>query len=205
MKFEYYIIIAVVIAIITVSYLHYLKKYEKGKKGEKQVAKILKRCGGKVLNGLCLPLYDGITEIDHVFICKKGVVVVETKAISGAVIGDVRDKNLTHTIGRKTHSLYNPVLQNKTHVDNVSYHFRKMGFENVPIFPLVVFTDENIELRLSGKSPIVRKSGLKSYINGLPETRCKFNVNDIYFALKKINKNNFLNLYNHNKKIKKLK
>ncbi len=205
MKSEYYIISAVIILFMIVNYLHYLKKYEKGKKGEKQVAKILKRCGGKVLNGLCLPLYDGITEIDHVFICKKGVVVVETKAISGAVIGDVRDKNLTHTIGRNTHSLYNPIFQNKTHVDNVLHHFRKLGFENVPIFPLVVFTDENIELRLSGKSSIVRKSGLKSYISSLPNSKCKIPVNEIYFALKKINKNNFLNLYNHNKKIKKLK
>jgi len=72
------------------------------------------------------------------------VLVVETKGISGVVSGS--GKKLVHKVGPNVHKLYNPQLQNKTHIDNVIHHLKKGGFSSTPVYGAVVFTDKDIVL-----------------------------------------------------------
>lgn len=205
METYFYIIIAVVLILMLFILIKISSRKSKGKAGEKAVAKVLKKCKGKSLNGICLPLYDSITEIDHIFIGKMGIVIIETKNISGSVCGNVCDSNWTHNIGSKTHKLYSPIFQNKTHYDNVIYHLRKMGISNVPIYSVIVFADKNISINISGKANIIKIDKLKSYISNLPISGKYIPVGEIYSYLKTIDQKSPLKLYNHNKKIQKRK
>lgn len=60
-----------------------------------------------------LPTPDGTTQIDHVFVSRFGVFVVETKNMAGWIFGSERGRRWTQVLpgGRKT-SFQNPLRQN---------------------------------------------------------------------------------------------
>lgn len=144
------IAVCVVIALLIIwSVLSYFSEGKrKGRAAERKVAGTIKKLGKndkiRIMNNVFLPLYKGTCEIDHLVFGRFGILVVETKGISGTVSG--KGKKLTHKIGTKVHKLYNPHLQNKTHIDNVNHHLKKGGFDNVPVTGAVVFTDKDIVL-----------------------------------------------------------
>jgi ABC-type antimicrobial peptide transport system permease subunit len=147
-KYIFLIVIAVVIAVAVIVSLSSAGK-KKGRAAERKVSAELHRIGRKkhnckIMNNAFLPLYNGTCEIDHLMFTPCGIFVVETKGISGTVSGN--GKNLVHRIGNKTYNLYNPALQNQTHVDNVVHHLKKGGFNNVPVRGIVVFSADDIQL-----------------------------------------------------------
>ena len=81
-----------------------------------------------------LPTPDGTTQIDHVFVSRSGVFVVETKNMAGWVFGSERDRRWTQVLpgGRKT-SFQNPLRQNYRHVKAV-----EAGLEGLDLPPSVV-------------------------------------------------------------------
>jgi len=199
-----YFQIAILVSIfVLILILTFSKLNSKGDKGEKAVAKVLKKLDGKALNGICLPLYKTVTEIDHIFICKNGVVVIETKNLAGEIVGNVREKDWIHNIGRKTHNFYNPLFQNKTHCDNISHHLKKLGFNGVPMYSVVVFVDKNIRFKIFGFGNILRISALSAYINSLPPTYEKIPVKEIFNGLNSIKSTSKLKLLKHNRNIQK--
>ena len=138
--------IAVLLVVLYIC-IHFSKGKRKGRAAEKKVGKFLKKLGKadhvKIINNAYLPLYNKACEIDHLVFGRFGVLVVETKGISGKITGS--GKNLTHIIGSKTHKLYNPQMQNKTHIDNVVHHLKKGGFDKTPVNGAVVFAAKDIE------------------------------------------------------------
>lgn len=148
----YIIVLTVVAVIFFIAILFFIvkKAYQSkvrkkiGKAGEKKVAKIIRKFARKnkckVINGAYLPLYNETCEIDHLVFGKFGVAIIETKNVGGRIEGD--GKYLDHYIGSKKFKLYNPKLQNKTHVDNVRHHLLKQGFKNFQLHPIVVFANE---------------------------------------------------------------
>lgn len=59
----------------------------------------------------------GVHQIDHIFILKTGIFVVETKMFSnGKVIGDADDKIWVALNGEHKTQFVNPIIQNETHV-----------------------------------------------------------------------------------------
>lgn len=129
---------------------------KKGRYGERRVSGLLKKwCRSNrayALNGIYLPLYKGCCEIDHLVAGAFGVAVIETKAIGGALEGKPSDRYLVNRMGNRTHRLYNPLLQNKTHVDNVIYHLKKAGMGNVPVYGFAVFAGECVPKKALGIS-----------------------------------------------------
>lgn len=127
----------------------------RGRVGERMVAAQLRRFarkhGGKVCSNVYLPLYAGTCEIDHLLFGSFGVLVVETKHV-----------------GSKTHQLYNPQLQNKTHVDNVRHHLRKAGLDRIPVQGLVVFSNPRAVLHTQVGIPLSR---LQDTLCRLPDAR----------------------------------
>lgn len=147
---------------------------KKGRQGERLVRRELSRYCLKhrcrLLNGSYLPLYDGCCEVDHILCGSFGVCVIETKNVGGEISGNPTDNYLVHRMGTKTHRLYNPLLQNKTHCDNVIHHLKKAGMGSVPVYSFVVYTDGNIKLQNPRLG--IKLSQLEEKLNGLPDRGC---------------------------------
>lgn len=149
------------------------RKKQKGIAGERRVAKALRRFvrkhGGRVWNNAYLPLYKDACEVDHLVFCPAGIVVVETKNVGGTVSGN--GKQLTHTMGNRVHSLYNPALQNQTHVDNVQHHLRKAELDGIPVYAIVVFADPHVVLHTDAGIPL---SQLPDWLARLPKRKANW-------------------------------
>lgn len=121
----------------------------KGKYGEKlteRKLKIVQLFGrkGKVLRNVYLPKDNAeTTELDVIFITKKGIFIFESKNYSGWIFGDEKNKNWTAMLPNKQKNpFYNPIMQNRTHLKWMK-HF--VG-EDVPLFSIIVFS-ERCELK----------------------------------------------------------
>ena len=175
---------------------------KKGREGEEKVKSFLKKYAKihrlKLTNGIYLPMYNDCCEIDHILFGDFGVVVIETKNISGKIFGNDKDKFLVHQIGTKTHKLYNPVLQNETHCKNVTHHLNKAGIKNVPVYSIVVFSDRDIFIENSKIG--VKLIGLQHRLEKLQPAG--FDAKKLYkIILKQKVRNPFKKLW-HNIKIK---
>lgn len=140
-----------------------LKAY--GSIGEKVVGRRLKRFGFmrnyKYLNNVYFPLYDSTTQIDHIVIGSFGVLIVETKNFSGEVYGNPAEKDWLQVKKGIRRSFYNPIMQNKTHVDNIRHIFAEEEIYNVKVYSLVVFADKKLELNVPPGCFVVKINKLK--------------------------------------------
>lgn len=68
------------------------------------------------LHNLILPVPDGTTQIDHVFVSVYGIFVLETKNMKGWIFGNEKQAQWTQKIYRKTFTFQNPLRQNYKHV-----------------------------------------------------------------------------------------
>lgn len=83
---------------------------------------------------------DGTTQIDHVFVSRFGIFVVETKHMKGWIFGGEKQPKWTQKIYRKTVSFQNPLRQNYKHVKAIE------AMLDVPadvIHSVVVFTGDS--------------------------------------------------------------
>lgn len=97
-----------------------------GAAGENEIAHILRNLGinGHLFNNLYIQFHTGkSTEIDLVFLTDRKIYVIESKNYNGKIYGNIFDKNwrVQYRNG-KTYTLYNPIMQNKTHVNAISNH-----------------------------------------------------------------------------------
>lgn len=178
--------------------LPYFKRKKIGSDGEAKTNEILKKFVSQkkcmLMTNVFLPLYDGTCEIDHIIFGKFGVAVIETKNVSGELSGN--GKQLTLKNGRQEHTLYNPAMQNETHVKNVKYHLTKAGFKDVPIYSFVVFTSDNIKFP---KSIGIHISELEKNIKKLPNNKCS--AEKLYSAIDKIKVSDTFEKLKHNIKV----
>jgi len=120
-----------------------------GRRGEKLTERelnLVKLFGrsGKVLRNLYVPKTNRETsEIDVVFICQKGIFVIESKNYSGWVFGDEKSAYWTVMLpNREKNRFYNPILQNRTHLKWLGQYLDG----KVPLFSIIVFS-ERCELK----------------------------------------------------------
>lgn len=172
---EIYIIIgAIILAVVLIlAALVFLKNYKikkDGKDGEKKVANELKKYAVirsyKVINDLHLPLYDKSTQIDHILIGFFGLLVIETKSVSGEIYGDPKKKEWSAIAAKtgKKRELYNPLMQNQTHIDCIRHHLGLQNIYNVNIESLIVFPTKKVQLNVPKKLPVVNFKQFKKYI-----------------------------------------
>ena len=116
---------------------HLRRTRQRGQEGETQVGRALERLFPAVAHDVILPSgRSGLTQIDHIALTRKGLLVVETKHYRGLITGRVEDPRWIQRIGRQRHDFQNPLRQNDTHVRAV----RALGL-GVPVLERVVFTD----------------------------------------------------------------
>lgn len=117
------IIVAVIAVVVSVLILFYKKLRRSGKLGERKVSKKLnklaKKFGGYVIDDVIIPNGSATAQIDHVYISPKAIFVIETKDYSGRIYGNENQKQWTQVLayGHEKHKLYNPAMQNQTHVN----------------------------------------------------------------------------------------
>ena len=109
---------------------------------------------GKMLHNIYVPKDNGETsEIDVLFITRKGIFVIESKNYSGWIFGDEKNTYWTSTLGSgQKNRFYNPIMQNRTHIKWLS----KLLEENVPMFSLIVFSDRCVLRKITVSSPDVK-------------------------------------------------
>ncbi len=136
----------------------------RGKNGERKIANKLGMIdffgySGTCLRNLYVPRYDGSTsEIDLVYVTKKGLFIIESKNYSGYIFGNDRAKNWTSTLlggrtwygGRKVekYHFYNPVKQNQSHIKALSNYIGQFY-----AFSIIVFGDDSELKDISISSP----------------------------------------------------
>ena len=155
------------------------RRKDLGTAGEKKVQKELDKLSlspSYVFNDYYLiPHENASVQIDHIVVCKKGVIVIETKNISGEIYGSAGETYWKQSLarGKIIHEHHNPVLQNKTHVKCLSKALER----NVKYIPLVVFVQNNIDkIKSEG---VIGLNKLLHYIETLPDTMGKAAVEEI--------------------------
>lgn len=137
-------IIIVTILIACIAYFIKKKRHSpeaKGKRGENMVAQILGETiiGEQyVVNDLLFEPESGKScQIDHIFINKYGIWVIETKNYSGNIYGEEKQREWTQVLafGNTKNKLYNPIKQNATHIYYLSRYLNvKNIFHNIVVF-----------------------------------------------------------------------
>lgn len=120
----------------------------RGKMGESKVSKRLlklaKKHGGYVIDDAIIPgENDKTSQIDHIYISNYGIYVVETKNYSGRIYGNDKQREWTQVLayGNTKNKLYNPVMQNQTHI----YRLLQLLDVRAKTISIVVFVRGNIE------------------------------------------------------------
>lgn len=156
--------VILIIAIITEIYRE--SPAVKGHKSEQAVARKLDKDSiwkqsGKILANIYIPKFSGdTTEIDVLYITKKGLLVIENKNYAGYIFGNETNKSWTVTLyaGKsyygnivEKHRFYNPVWQNRTHI---KYLKEYLGTD-IKTFSLITFSERGDLKSINVSSPNV--------------------------------------------------
>ena len=107
--------------LIVVTILIFLKSPRfKGTMGERRVKRLIeKRLNPEIyreFSNVTVPIDGGTTQIDHIYVCPFGVLVIETKNMSGWIFGGKNQAQWTQTIYRHKVRFQNPLRQNYLHI-----------------------------------------------------------------------------------------
>ncbi len=134
--------------ILLILFLVFNSAKVKGNLGERRVSKILrtiqKEYGGYVIDDVIIPDIDNednTSQLDHIYLSKYGIFVVETKNYAGRIYGSENNEKWTQTLayGKSKNSFYNPIKQNNTHVIRLEKLLKTKS-----ILSLVVFVQADI-------------------------------------------------------------
>lgn len=138
----------------------------KGHISERAVARRLnKDCkrkqSGKILTNVYIPKTSGdTTEIDVLYITRKGLLVIENKNYAGYIFGKESNKSWTVTLyagksrrGNKVekHQFYNPVWQNRNHIQSLKEYLHA----DIKAFSLITFSNRGDLKSIDVRSPNV--------------------------------------------------
>lgn len=124
----------------------------------------MKNYKGNILYDLYVPSADGkYSQIDVLFICSKGIFVIESKNYSGTISGNEFDdkwytrlehgsKGYSPYGMKRNNGFYNPIKQNRKHIEAVQYHLK-----GIPCFSLIAFSErcKLSEINVSSKTGYV--------------------------------------------------
>jgi hypothetical protein len=77
-------------------------------------------------------------QIDHVFISPYGIFVIETKNYKGWIFGNEKDKYWTQTIYQHKEKMFNPIWQNKGHIQALKEILGEFG--DLPFISIIAFS-----------------------------------------------------------------
>lgn len=152
-----------------------LGKAVKGDIGEENVARILEQSeyAEYTVHNIILDVADeggNTNEIDTFVILPHGVAVLEVKNYGGKgqtlVVTD-EDKWNLHGPGRRNKQEKNPAYQNSRHVRATILTLRKLLGRDIPIFPLIVIGNNQVELEKHSNLIVKNTDDFVSYLSSL--------------------------------------
>lgn len=156
-----FIVIGLTLYFISVLFKRlYLPKI-KGAIGEYHIAKKLRRLNKneyKVYNDIYLKTNGKSIQIDHLVISIYGIFVIETKNYKGWIFGNEKSKYWTQTLYKKKYQIYNPIIQNWSHINflkNISHVFKNLNY-----FPIIVFTGSAKLKSINATVPVIYRRKL---------------------------------------------
>ncbi len=178
----------------------------KGALGEYKVSIKLRHLKDReyiVLNDILLKNGNSTTQIDHIVICKSGVIVIETKYYKGWIHGHQNSEYWRQTIFKHKNKLRNPIKQNWVHV----YAIKKLLSKNCHIkyFPVVVFAGSGKLKNITSSLPVVYLKKLLSTIKNL-NVEENLSYNQMKLISDKIHQHNIIDRKiskNHLREVKK--
>lgn len=93
------------------------------------------------IHNVTLPTPDGSTQVDHIFVSRYGIFVVETKNMKGWIFGGENQAIWTQTIFKKSFKFQNPLRQNYKHVKALE---AALDVPPESIHSVVVFAGESV-------------------------------------------------------------
>lgn len=117
------------------------------------------------LHNVTLRTPDGTTQIDHIFLSRYGVFVVETKHMSGWIFGGERQAQWTQKLYRKTWRFQNPLRQNYKHGKALE---STLGIAAQHLHSVVVFSG-NAVFKTPLPANVTRGRDFVGYIKGFRE------------------------------------
>lgn len=160
--------------------------FKPGAEAERRISTLLsglcKRTHTHLLDNVTLKLKDGsTTQIDHILVSRKGVLVVETKDYSGWIFGRYSSPKWTQVLYGKKSKFQNPTHQNYKHIQAVC--------EVLTVLPermvsgVVVFTSRS-EFKTPKPNRVIHEGELGAFFQNLKTTR--LSVGQIKYCLKTI-------------------
>ena len=141
------LVLFIILAGVCLAFISFLKTPDGiGWVGEmyiRHLLKTFKQNGDYVINDvIVLDEESGRTsQIDHILVSKKGIIVIETKNYSGRVYGSEEQLNWTQVLryGKIKNKIYNPRRQNQTHV----YRIKKLLPPGIKVVSFIAFVRSN--------------------------------------------------------------
>lgn len=113
---------------------------QRGQAGEAAVSAVLRARFTRTADDVLLRLADGrYSQIDHLALTPRGILVLESKNLGGLLYGDPHARHWTQVLGHRRQPFYNPLKQNATHLAAVRRYAGKL-----PVHGLVVFMDRGV-------------------------------------------------------------
>ncbi|MBR6530202.1 MAG: NERD domain-containing protein [Clostridia bacterium] len=119
-----------------------------------------------LLNNLYFQTKHGLTQIDHILICRQGLYIIETKSHNGHIT--VRERNWTQEYKGKNVAFHNPVKQNRAHVRALKTVLASdEKFAHYRLGAVVVFTSKNVTFSENVRG-VIRLNRLADFIKRNP-------------------------------------
>jgi hypothetical protein len=180
------VIITVIITFIQVT-LFKIKILNRGIKGEKQIYKILKKLSNEYSVYNDITLWDGQkgAQIDHLILSPYGIVNIETKNMTGEIIGNEDEETWVQKKFGKGRNEYlnkfkNPCIQGKEHERVLKSSLKIKGIrEEIPIKSIIVFNDnDGGTLKVTTRNiKVLKSTELLNYLNNMGKIKVITNEN----------------------------
>ncbi len=136
--------------------------------------------GYHALHDLLIPLYESTTQIDHLYVSRYGIFVVETKNYAGWIYGDAEQKQWTQVLYQQKRRFYNPLKQNETHIKALAY-LLKLPVET--FHSIVVFVGE-AEFKTALPDNVLQGADISGYVHRFRRSLLsQAQVDEIYATL----------------------
>ncbi len=136
--------------------------------------------GYHALHDLLIPLYESTTQIDHLYVSRYGIFVVETKNYAGWIYGDAKQKQWTQVLYQQKRRFYNPLKQNETHIKALAY-LLKLPVET--FHSIVVFVGE-AEFKTALPDNVLQGADISGYVHRFRRSLLsQAQVDEIYATL----------------------
>lgn len=135
-----------------------------GDSAEKKVIDFLRKSFPRatVMDSVYLKTPSGLTELDILMLCDRGIFIIEVKSHNGYIVtgGNFWTQHWRDKVIR----FHNPIYQNNSHKAALETVFRKrQSLASLPVYTVVVFTSGNVSFSQNTKD-VIKMSSLYAYI-----------------------------------------